>query len=348
MASVNRVILDREPRARTPRSATPRAASPSPTSPWPRTRTGRTRAARSRSARSGTAWRCSARPRRWCATTARKGRQVYLEGSIRYDEWTDKDGNKTQHDQDPRERAELAPGAARAAAARAGRRRRGGGRPREAAARGRPARRRLPGLRRRRAVLAASAPSPTSRPRRPSSIADGPWPPALPSSGSCRPTATARTWSRAGCALADENGGGEAARLLSVYASAGVEDPGQRRAHRGGLPPRRLRDPERPLSREIAREAIGDRPGPPRPRRGRRSRPAEVDLVVSVSCTGFMIPAVDAYVADALGHGAAPGPPAHHRERVRGRRGGPGARGRLPGAPIPTGRPSCWPSSSRA
>jgi single-strand DNA-binding protein len=23
-----------------------------------------------------------------------KGRQVYLEGSIRYDEWTDKDGNK--------------------------------------------------------------------------------------------------------------------------------------------------------------------------------------------------------------------------------------------------------------
>jgi alkylresorcinol/alkylpyrone synthase len=31
--------------------------------------------------------------------------------------------------------------------------------------------------------------------------------------------------------------------------------------------------------------------------------PADVDLVVSVSCTGFMIPAVDAYVADALGMG---------------------------------------------
>ena len=31
--------------------------------------------------------------------------------------------------------------------------------------------------------------------------------------------------------------------------------------------------------------------------------PAQVDLVVSVSCTGFMIPAVDAYVADALGMG---------------------------------------------
>jgi len=31
--------------------------------------------------------------------------------------------------------------------------------------------------------------------------------------------------------------------------------------------------------------------------------PAEVDIVVSVSCTGFMIPAVDAYVADALGMG---------------------------------------------
>src|SRR5207247_8054604 len=32
-------------------------------------------------------------------------------------------------------------------------------------------------------------------------------------------------------------------------------------------------------------------------------RPAEIDLLVSVSCTGFMIPALDAYVADALGMG---------------------------------------------
>jgi len=31
--------------------------------------------------------------------------------------------------------------------------------------------------------------------------------------------------------------------------------------------------------------------------------PAQVDLIVSVSCTGFMIPAVDAHVADALGMG---------------------------------------------
>ena len=31
--------------------------------------------------------------------------------------------------------------------------------------------------------------------------------------------------------------------------------------------------------------------------------PAEVGLIVSVSCTGFQIPAVDAYVADALGMG---------------------------------------------
>ena len=32
-------------------------------------------------------------------------------------------------------------------------------------------------------------------------------------------------------------------------------------------------------------------------------RPSDVDLIVSVSCTGLMIPAVDAYVADALGMG---------------------------------------------
>jgi 1,3,6,8-tetrahydroxynaphthalene synthase len=35
--------------------------------------------------------------------------------------------------------------------------------------------------------------------------------------------------------------------------------------------------------------------------------PGQVDLVVSVSCTGFMIPAMDAHVADALGLGPAPG-----------------------------------------
>jgi alkylresorcinol/alkylpyrone synthase len=31
--------------------------------------------------------------------------------------------------------------------------------------------------------------------------------------------------------------------------------------------------------------------------------PREIDLVVSISCTGFMIPALDAYIADALGLG---------------------------------------------
>ena len=31
--------------------------------------------------------------------------------------------------------------------------------------------------------------------------------------------------------------------------------------------------------------------------------PADIGLIVSVSCTGFMIPAVDAYVAEALGMG---------------------------------------------
>src|SRR5207247_783763 len=32
-------------------------------------------------------------------------------------------------------------------------------------------------------------------------------------------------------------------------------------------------------------------------------KPQDIDLIVSVSCTGFMIPAVEAYVADALGIG---------------------------------------------
>ena len=42
-----------------------------------------------------------------------KGRQVYIEGSIRYEEWTDKDGNKRNTTRDPRQRAGLAPRPAR-------------------------------------------------------------------------------------------------------------------------------------------------------------------------------------------------------------------------------------------
>src|SRR2546428_5745313 len=67
-----------------------------------------------------------------------KGRQVYFEGSIRYDEWTDKDGNKRNttkiHIGGPNSRLGLLGGA------RGGR---GGGAPRggaDPAARGAPAR----------------------------------------------------------------------------------------------------------------------------------------------------------------------------------------------------------------
>jgi alkylresorcinol/alkylpyrone synthase len=91
-----------------------------------------------------------------------------------------------------------------------------------------------------------------------------------------------------------------ALRLLPVYAAAGV-------ASRASVVPIEEvffpRDFEGQNDRygEIAREIAVDL--------GRRAlasadlAPKDVDLVVSVSCTGFMIPALDAYVADALGLG---------------------------------------------
>lgn len=91
-----------------------------------------------------------------------------------------------------------------------------------------------------------------------------------------------------------------ALRLLPVYAAAGV-------ASRASVVPIEEvffpRDFEGQNDRygEFAREIAVDL--------GRRALassglvPADVDLVVSVSCTGFMIPALDAYVADALGLG---------------------------------------------
>src|SRR6267378_1193623 len=98
----------------------------------------------------------------------------------------------------------------------------------------------------------------------------------------------------------EEKGGASAARLLSVYQTAGVK----RRA--SVVPIEEVfapRDFERQNDRyiEIARAA-----GVELARRvleRAELRPADIDLVVSVSCTGLMIPAVDAYVADALGMG---------------------------------------------
>jgi predicted naringenin-chalcone synthase len=92
----------------------------------------------------------------------------------------------------------------------------------------------------------------------------------------------------------------DSARLISVYKGAGVK----RRA--SVLP---IEEVFRPGDFEtqndryvaIAREAAVDLAR--RALQAAEIAPGEVDAIVSVSCTGFMIPALDAYVADALGMG---------------------------------------------
>jgi alkylresorcinol/alkylpyrone synthase len=89
-------------------------------------------------------------------------------------------------------------------------------------------------------------------------------------------------------------------RLLSVYNSSAVK----RRA--SVVPIERVFPPATSRRRttstcEHAR-AHGRRSGPPALESARLS-PTEIDAVVSVSCTGYMIPAVDAHVADVLGMG---------------------------------------------
>jgi alkylresorcinol/alkylpyrone synthase len=97
-----------------------------------------------------------------------------------------------------------------------------------------------------------------------------------------------------------ENGAAEAARLLSVYATAGVESrasvvpiedvffPGDFETQND-----RFAKFAREIAVDLARRALASA----------GLEPGQVDLVVSVSCTGFMIPAMDAHVADALGLG---------------------------------------------
>jgi alkylresorcinol/alkylpyrone synthase len=108
-------------------------------------------------------------------------------------------------------------------------------------------------------------------------------------------TGWVRSWLEAG------NGDGEAAkRLLSVYAAAGVN------TRASVVPIEQVFDPgdfetQNDTYRRIACEAGTDLAQ--RALASAGLEPADVDLVVSVSCTGFMIPAVDAYVADALGMG---------------------------------------------
>jgi alkylresorcinol/alkylpyrone synthase len=89
-------------------------------------------------------------------------------------------------------------------------------------------------------------------------------------------------------------------RLLSVYATAGVETrasvvPIEQVFHPGDFETQNDRFCETAcrVGTDLARRALAAAEVPA----------SEVGLIVSVSCTGFMIPAVDAYVADALGMG---------------------------------------------
>ncbi len=91
-----------------------------------------------------------------------------------------------------------------------------------------------------------------------------------------------------------------AERLVSVYASAGVEfrasvvpiedvfNPGDFETQN-----RKYRDAACGAGADVARRAL----------LASGLGPGEIDMLVSVSCTGFMIPAVDAHVANALGLG---------------------------------------------
>jgi len=94
-----------------------------------------------------------------------------------------------------------------------------------------------------------------------------------------------------------ENPADDAARLLSVYSSAGV-------AHRASVVPiEQVFHPgdfetQNDLYATHARRIGLDLAG--RALASAGLTPAGIDLIVSISCTGFMIPALDAYVADAL------------------------------------------------
>jgi alkylresorcinol/alkylpyrone synthase len=98
----------------------------------------------------------------------------------------------------------------------------------------------------------------------------------------------------------DEDPSAPSRRLLSVYSAAGV----RRRA--SAVPIEEVFHPadfetQNRRFREVAIAAGTDLVR--RTLEAAGIAPREVDFVVSVSCTGFMIPAVDAHVADALGMG---------------------------------------------
>ncbi len=108
---------------------------------------------------------------------------------------------------------------------------------------------------------------------------------------------TVAAWVRA---WLTENGGAESARLLKVYARSGV-------AWRGSVLPLEQvffpRDFETQNDHFIAQARAAAIDVARRALEAAALAPSEVDAIVSVSCTGFTIPSLDAYVADALGLG---------------------------------------------
>jgi predicted naringenin-chalcone synthase len=98
----------------------------------------------------------------------------------------------------------------------------------------------------------------------------------------------------------EEDDSPSARRLLSVYESAGVKTrasvvPIEEVFHPGDFETQngRYRDWAPKIGINLARRVLA----------GASLKPGDVDFLVSVSCTGFMIPALDAFVADALGMG---------------------------------------------
>src|SRR5215468_1030572 len=96
-----------------------------------------------------------------------------------------------------------------------------------------------------------------------------------------------------------EEGGGSSS-LLSVYGHAGIETRASVVPIEEVFHPRDFETQNRRYC-EIARKAGTDLVR--RVLERAELAPADIGLVVSVSCTGFMIPAVDAFVADTLGMG---------------------------------------------
>ena len=219
-----------------------------------------------------------------------KGKQVYIEGSIKYDEWTDKDGNKRNMTKirvsGPGSRLVLL-----GSRGEGGRRGGCGGRGPRAAG---PRRRAATTSRPRTTTFRSSArpglePSPDGHP-------------ALP--GALRRSLPLRA------GRSDELGArlarGRRAPPASLAAAVRSTPPRASRRGRASCPIEEVFHPEDFETQNDRFTEIAKQAGIDVSRRALASAglaPAEIDFIVSVSCTGFMIPAVDAYVADALGMG---------------------------------------------